>query len=250
MSFFKKTIALFFLASASLSLYAQLRLVPREPTDMFIFYSTSPGQDALDGTARNSPFAESFLKNVDRREPLLIIASDIARDTLALTAQRQRPVFESTIISNSNYSIASGSSARRYALVIGNGNYYNINGKNANPANDAQDITAALRKFGYEVDLRIDVDFNGMHRAIGDFIGKLEADRNSEGFFWFGGFGLNINNENYLLPADIRLTSESEIRRNSVSLNTLKNELESAGNNINLVFLDAGRTSLFSSGSR
>ena len=250
MSFCKKTVVLFFLVLTGINVYAQLRVIERQPTDMFIFYSTSPGKDALDGTARNSPFAQAFLKNVDRREPLLIIASDIARDTLALTAQRQRPVFESTIISNSNYSIASGSSAKRYALVIGITDYYNDNVKFANPANDAQDITSALRKLGYEVDVRIDVASNDMISAVGDFCKKLGSDQNSEGLFWFGGFGLEINGENYLLPADSRITSDSEIRRNSVSLSSLKDDLESTGNNINLIFLDAGRTPPFSSGSR
>ena len=250
MSIFKKTTLMFFLALTSMNLYAQLRAVVREPADMFLFYSTSPGQAASDGTARNSPFAASFLKNVDSREPLLMVAVDIANGTLALTAQRQRPVFESRIYANKNYSIASGSSARRYALVFGINNYYNANERFINPSNDAQDISSALIKIGYDVDLRIDADYISMSRAVDEFLRKLSSDRDSEGFFWFGGLGFQINDEKYLLPADAMATSEPIIRTTSISFDFLVDSLQSAGNKINLVFLDTGRTPPFSASTR
>ena len=247
MSYFKKTIALLFLGFINLNLYAELRIVSRQPTEIFLFYSSSPGQSALDGTGRNSPFAESFLKNIGSKEPLLMVAADIASDTFTLTSQRQRPVFESYIYNNKNYSISESSSTKRYALVIGINDYYNADVKIANPANDAQDITSALRKFGYEVDLRINVASSDMRSAVGDFYRKLGSDKDSEGFFWFGGIGFEIYGENYLLPADSKIASEFEIRNSSVSLDFLLNELQLVGNNMNLIFLDASRTSLSSS---
>ena len=246
MSFLKKTIALLLFCFINLSLSAEIRIISSQPTDTFLFYSSSPGQPALDGTARNSPFTESFLKNVDKREPLLMVAVDIISDTLALTSLRQRPTFETNISTNKDYSIANGSSAKRYALVIGIDEYYYANANSTNAVNDVRDITRTLRKFGYEVDLRIDVDFASMYKAIDDFIGKLKADKDSEGFFWFGGHGIQIEGINYLLPADVDFSTTTSTQVSSFSVASLFQMLELAGNKINLVFLDAGRTTPFS----
>jgi len=250
MSISRKIAALLLLAFISLNLYAEIRVIPRQPTDMFLFYSTSSGQFADDGTTRNSPFAASFLKHVNSKEPLPLLAIDIARETLTSTSQRQAPVYESHIYNNKNYTIANAGNAKRYALVIGINNYYNANIRFPNPANDAQDITNALRQLGYEVDLRIDVDLSEMEKAINDFIGKLGADRESEGLFWFGGLGFELNAHQYLMPADARITSENLIQSSSISFNYLLNDLRSTGNSINLVFIDTNRQPPFLDSTR
>ena len=46
---------------------------------------------------------------------------------------------------------------KRVALVVGNSNYAQV-GTLANPANDANDISSALKSAGFEVILGIDVD--------------------------------------------------------------------------------------------
>ena len=242
---FKKIAVLLLLAFMSLNLYAEIQIIPRQPTDVFLFYSASPRQSASDGTGRNSPFAASFLKYASSGEPLPLLAIDIAKETLNLTSGRQAPVFESYIYNNKNYSIVNTGPAKRYALVVGINDYYNANMKFANPANDAQDIASTLRRFGYEVDLRIDVDLGVMERAINDFTGKLRADRESEGFFWFAGLGIEMDGGQYLLPGNASLSSETLMQSSAVSLDYLINNLQSAGNKINLAFIDTDRTPFF-----
>jgi formylglycine-generating enzyme required for sulfatase activity len=58
----------------------------------------------MDGTGkRNSPFTEAFLNNVNSSEPLSIIVTRITSETLALTAQRQRPYISGTMGSDNAY---------------------------------------------------------------------------------------------------------------------------------------------------
>jgi hypothetical protein len=74
-------------------------------------YSTAAGSTAEDGSRnrRNSPFAEAFLKNINNPEPIAALLSDVTKDTLALTANRQRP-FQAGSIIEKNYSLAGVSS--------------------------------------------------------------------------------------------------------------------------------------------
>jgi uncharacterized caspase-like protein len=220
--------------------HAQLRMIPREPTDLFIFYSTSPGGIASDGVGRNSPFAEAFLNNIQKDEPINLLAIDIVSDTLKLTAQRQRPSYDSQIVNNKMFSIANRNSAKKYALLIGNDKYSGLY-ESKNAANDVQDIAAVLLRLGYEVVLKIDASQSEMESAINSFTAKLKSEKESEGFFWFAGMGVNLDGENYLVPVNANLSSESLVRVSSFPLYTFTENLQSIGNKINVVCLDAGR---------
>jgi hypothetical protein len=77
------------------------------PSDLFIMFSTAPGNKAEDGVRgkRNSPFAEAFLKYIKSTEPLTIMAAHVTNETLFLTEQRQRPFYRGSIISDVYYSL-------------------------------------------------------------------------------------------------------------------------------------------------
>jgi formylglycine-generating enzyme required for sulfatase activity len=128
----------------------------------------------------------------------------------------------------------------RYALVIGNGNYSNV-GKLANPENDARDVAAALQRLGYQVDLRINLAYLPMIDAVDAYTAKLSARPQNEGFFWFAGHGIQIRDENYLLPVDVTVTSESRVQGTSYSLNRLLGAFDEAHNKVNIVIVDACR---------
>jgi len=84
-----------------------LAIVSAVPHDLIIMYSTAAGSTAEDGgkDRRNSPFTEAFLKNINNPEPIAALLSDITKDTLALTANRQRP-FQAGSVIEKNYSLA------------------------------------------------------------------------------------------------------------------------------------------------
>jgi CHAT domain-containing protein/tetratricopeptide (TPR) repeat protein len=128
----------------------------------------------------------------------------------------------------------------RYALVIGNANYANIMPLD-NPINDAEDIASALRKLGFEVDLRKDLDRMETVDAIRGYINKLTANPESEGFFWYAGHGMQIADENYLLPCDVKIDNEEYVEMTSYKLSKLLDRFHEAGNKINIAVIDACR---------
>ncbi|MDR2785797.1 MAG: caspase family protein [Treponema sp.] len=129
---------------------------------------------------------------------------------------------------------------RRYALVIGNGNYTKIE-KLRTPANDAADIAEVLKRLGYNVDLKLNVGISQMEDAVIEFTDRLALDRENEGFFWYAGHGVQVEGENYLLPVDIQAERISQVRRAAYSLTDILRGLENARNKVNVVVLDACR---------
>ena len=133
----------------------------------------------------------------------------------------------------------------KHALVIGNGNYTAISGLR-NPLNDANDITAALQRLGFTVDKILNGNLDQMENAIVSFKNKLSANKNTYGFLFYAGHGVQSNGENYLLPVDINIQSESFLRVRAVNVQVMLDELNSAGNILNVVVLDACRDNPFS----
>jgi hypothetical protein len=95
------------LQSATRGITLGLAAVGAVPRDLIIMYSTAAGSTADDGgkNKRNSPFTEAFLKNINNNEPVAALLSDVTKDTLSLTANRQRP-FQTGSIIDKNYSLA------------------------------------------------------------------------------------------------------------------------------------------------
>jgi hypothetical protein len=99
---------------------------------------------------------------------------------------------------------------KRVALVIGNGAY-----KNApvlpNPKNDAEDVSAALKRAGFEAITGINLDRNGMEDAAIRF---ARAARDADvAMFYYSGHAVQFAGYNYLMPVDARVTDEADLRR-------------------------------------
>lgn len=132
-------------------------------------------------------------------------------------------------------------SERRTALVIGNGRY--AVGPLGNPANDARAVAAALRSASFDVTVKLDVDRDGMKRAIDDLGASLL--KGGVGLFFYAGHGAQVNGENYLVPIDARITREEDIDIEAVALNRVLSRLDAANNRMNFVILDACRDNPF-----
>jgi hypothetical protein len=210
-----------------------------DPADLFLFYSTLPETEVNDGE-EHSFFTEAFLKNIGKNEPLNLLAVDIASDTYMLSSKKQRPVYESRIMNNKYYSVADPVFEKRYALLVGINNYNNMPNLKT-PANDVQEIAEVLLSLGYEVDVKIDIDQSEMIKAFNDFREKLSSEKQSEGFFWFAGMGVEINSANYMFLADSSVASEDSVKNSSFPLGILTESLVSARNKINVVCVDSCR---------
>ena len=157
---------------------------------------------------------------------------------------RQR-FFPTKLIATILLLVASGFPAfaqQRVALVIGNSGY-----KEApplpNPVNDATAIAALLESAGFQVVLRRDVSINDMRRALREF---SDATRNADvAVVYFGGHGIEIDGENYLLPIDAVLERDIDVDDETVSLDRILRVVEPA-KRLRLVILDACRENPFS----
>ncbi|MDR1219525.1 MAG: tetratricopeptide repeat protein [Treponema sp.] len=149
-------------------------------------------------------------------------------------------------------SLSSVAAQQKYALVIGNGAYRNLTRLN-NPVNDANDMTAALRGLGFTVDIVVDGGRVQMEEAIERFKNRLSVSKNSYGFLFYAGHGVQSGGVNYLIPVDADIRNESYLRDRAVSVQAMLDEINQAGNELNIVVLDACRDNPFSwgrSGSR
>jgi formylglycine-generating enzyme required for sulfatase activity len=134
--------------------------------------------------------------------------------------------------------LQAGSAGKRVALVIGNGDYQNVQ-KLPNPTHDAEDIAAALRGFGFEVIERKNQSKEEMGGAITEFSHKLG---NSEAaLFYFAGHAIQMKGQNYLIPVNAKIETEAQVQYESVNVNRILDEMENARNRANIVILDACR---------
>ncbi len=133
--------------------------------------------------------------------------------------------------------------ARRVALVIGNASY-EVGRPLRNPINDAQDMASHLKDLGFDqIILAINADKSAMEGAAKDFLAEL---RNSHaGVFYYAGHGMQLGGENYLIPVDATIESETDVGSESLALNQVLGQMEAAGNKINIVILDACRDNPF-----
>lgn len=130
---------------------------------------------------------------------------------------------------------------RRVALVIGNGAYKDAPLRN--PVNDARDMTAELRKLGFEVILRENANLRQMEDALDQFWANIR--QGGTGLFFFAGHGLQMRGANYLVPVDARILVEQDVRSVCLDANKVLGRMENAGNGLNIILLDACRNNPF-----
>jgi uncharacterized caspase-like protein len=126
---------------------------------------------------------------------------------------------------------------RRTALVIGNAAYRNDPLRNA--VHDATDMAATLRQLGFEVVELHDAAHQQMEEGVEQFTRQL--GRGGMGLFYFSGHGVQVNGQNYLIPVDARISRESDIKYQSVQVDWVLDRMRDAGNELNVIILDACR---------
>ncbi|MCK1389094.1 caspase family protein [Bradyrhizobium sp. 21] len=134
---------------------------------------------------------------------------------------------------------------QRVALVIGNSNYQNAP-QLANPDNDAQSMAQFLNSAGFEVVAATDLTQNDMLRVVQDFSAKVSArGPNTVAMVYYAGHGVQLAGENYLVPVDAKVSSQTELVNNSVRLVDVMSTLETIPSRMRIVILDACRNNPF-----
>jgi uncharacterized caspase-like protein len=134
---------------------------------------------------------------------------------------------------------ADGTHASRIALVIGNGNYPDANAPLSQPINDARALSAALRRDGFDVDVVEDASRDDMDRAIARLKSKIRKD--SVVMLFYGGYGVQVGRESYMIPVDAAIWKEADVRRDGLSIESVLEVMKERGARAKLVVVDASR---------
>ncbi len=142
---------------------------------------------------------------------------------------------------------------KRYALVIGNGDYKNGVPKLPNPVNDARDIASLLTQLEFEVIHITNATYPEVREGVRKFYDQLVAgpkDR-TVGLFYYAGHGVQFENENYLIPIDAEMKFEDDIVRMGFPVQRIiLGSMERANSAMNIVILDACRNNPFPATTR
>ncbi len=129
--------------------------------------------------------------------------------------------------------------ASRIALVIGNGHYPDANAPLSQPINDARGLTAALRRNGFDVDVVEDASKDDMRRAVGRLKSKITPE--SVVMLFFGGYGVQVGRESYMIPVDAAIWKEADVRRDGLSIEQVLETMKEQGARTKLAVIDASR---------
>ena len=180
------------------------------------------------------------------------INSSMPGNTTVAETPRRPPHSETTValpsldeVQNTKITL-SASDKKRFALVIGNGSY--ANSPLLNPTHDADAMARTLGKLGFTVIHKNNSSLRQMEKAMNRFYASL--DKHSIGLFYYAGHGIQLEGENYLVPIDAMILSESDIRYECMNAGKILGKMEDAGNAMNIIILDACRNNPFVRGAR
>jgi uncharacterized caspase-like protein len=131
---------------------------------------------------------------------------------------------------------------KRVALVIGMSKYQQVP-RLANPARDAEAMSALFKKAGFDVvDSERDLGISDLRRVVREF---AETSRDADiSVVYYAGHGIEVDGTNYLVPADAKLLSDFDIEDETVSLDRVLKALDPV-KRLKLVILDACRDNPF-----
>src|SRR5450755_3600676 len=176
------------------------------------------------------------------RRPITIAAVLVAMVSLAIGAHaalNKRALDAARAVATEQLSVAAGKHASRIALVIGNGHYPDASVPLTQPINDARALTAALRRHGFDVDVVEDAGRDDMNRAVDRLKSKIRPD--SVVLLFFGGYGVQVGRESYMIPVDATIWKEADVRHDGLSIEKVLDAMKEKGARAKLAVIDASR---------
>src|SRR5215470_9783792 len=149
-------------------------------------------------------------------------------------------VFAAILLMSWSHVLAHGANAR-VALVVGVSKYAHAPSL-PNTLNDAKDMSAALKRLGFDVETVLDPGRSALEAAVRRY-GDRSAGADAS-VFYYSGHALETNGRNWLLPATVNLSSERDLRFEAVDLNVILEQTD-GGARVSIVFLDACRDNPF-----
>jgi uncharacterized caspase-like protein len=175
------------------------------------------------------------------RRPLAVAAVLVGTVSLAIGAHAALNMrsLDAATAASSEQADQAAKRPSRIALVIGNGHYPDANAPLSQPVNDARAVSAALRHEGFDVDVIEDASHDDMTRAVARLKSKVRSD--SVVMLFFGGYGIQVGRESFMIPVDAAIWKEADVRREGVSVEAVLDAVKDFGACAKLVVLDASR---------
>jgi hypothetical protein len=125
------------------------------------------------------------------------------------------------------------------ALLIANANYPDADAAMVDVTDGADALASVLRSHGFSVVIVRDATRAGMIEAIDGL--KAAARPGSVVLVYFGGFGIQSEGQNYMIPVDAKIWRERDVRHNGVEIEGALSDLGASGARIRIAIVDASR---------
>ena len=132
---------------------------------------------------------------------------------------------------------------RRFALVIGNAKYPDADAPLKEPINDARDIAGELKRNGFDVEVGENLTGAAMRLGFERLYARIKPG--SVVVIFYSGFGIQSVRQSYLIPVDAPIWTETDVRRDGISLEAVLGELNSRGAGVKIALIDASRRNPF-----
>src|SRR6185369_9250366 len=115
---------------------------------------------------------------------------------------------------------------------------------------DARLIAQTMRSLGFEVDLQLNLKAREFKRVLREFGRRLDDD-DAAAVFFYAGHGMQIERRNYLLPVDLNLRDEGEVKDESIDIeDALLSRIDRVRPRARIFIIDACRDNPFTGRTR
>jgi uncharacterized caspase-like protein len=125
------------------------------------------------------------------------------------------------------------------ALLIANANYPDADAAMGDVTAGADALSSVLSNRGFFVVVVRDATRAGMTEAIDRL--KAAARPGSAVLVYFGGFGVQSQGRNYVIPVDAKIWRERDVRRDGVEIERALSDLSASGARARIAIVDASR---------
>ncbi len=140
------------------------------------------------------------------------------------------------------------SAQNKTALVIGNGAYKNDFLPLSKPVPEARQMADALESIGFKVIRAYNVQNQDRFYSLFEMFENDVRERGGIALFHYGGHGVQVNGENYLLPTETDIPNEIRARTRGISVSEVTAAIESSSPDTSVIILDACRNNPFGRG--
>lgn len=127
----------------------------------------------------------------------------------------------------------------RIALLIANTNYPDATAPLATPIKDARAVGDELKRLGFDVDIRSNLNKTDTQKAVDTFLSKIK--KGSTALFFFSGFGLQASKQSYAIPTDAQIWTEADVSRDGTNIESIVTKMNQKGAGVKILIIDASR---------